>query len=187
MYSLTEAFDRISLQLQNIDYSLGVSAQKWTNLCKSKSGKIWEAFHDNIDKEARDAGPIFCEPLNGKLVEFPETFEDFEEMNDFQIANMKKASINELAITVNARSYAIVLEKPYISAFKEKYALLEIKSSKKLEPKDEVLNYISEKQGSYQTNEELCYIMTTTANENFTESVNSSVFNLCCNTYMQMD
>ena len=30
LYSLTDAFDRISLQLQNIDYSLGVSAQKWT-------------------------------------------------------------------------------------------------------------------------------------------------------------
>ena len=147
-------------------------------MCKGKTGKtkIVEVFQDNIDKEVRDAGPIFCEPLNGKLVDFPATLEEYEEMNAFQISNLRKASLNELAMTVNARSFAIVLEKPFVSEFKEKYAILDMQSSNVLEPMEEVLDYISEKQGSYQTKEELCYIMTTTLDENMTETANSSIF-----------
>ena len=176
MYSLTDSLSLISIQIQIIHFPLGVSAQKWTNLCKAKSGKIVEAFQDNIDKEVRAAGPIFCGSLNGKLIEFPETFEEYEEVNALQIANMKRLNLNEMSIPVNGRSYVKALTKPLISKFKEKYDILEIESSKQVKPNSDVLNFISEKQLSSQSKEELCYIMTTTIDENITKSVNNSIF-----------
>ena len=88
MFSSTKEFDRISLQLQTNDYQLSVTTQKWKNLCKSKveNTKILEAFQDNIDKEVKEAGAIFCEPLNGRLIEFPKTLDELQKVNAF---NMK--------------------------------------------------------------------------------------------------
>merc|ERR1711892_699434 len=87
LFSSTGLFDRISLQLQNIEYQLGVSARKWKDLCESDMGnkKILEVFQDNMDKELNRAGPIFCEPLNGKLIEFPHSLEKLQEINAFKM------------------------------------------------------------------------------------------------------
>ena len=92
MYSSTISFDRIKLQLQNVNFQLAVLGQKWDSLCKSKSGnkRIIEAFQDNMDKEARTAGSIFCEPLNGKLLGFPVTINEFKEIQNFQTTIIKK-------------------------------------------------------------------------------------------------
>ena len=104
LYSLfSSSYEIIKLE-QNENFELGVSKEKWKNLCKTSSGnkKIMEAFQDNMKKEVRDAGPIFCESLNGKLLKFPETFEKFKEVTAFQISTMRKKTLNKMAITVSA-------------------------------------------------------------------------------------
>ena len=183
MYSQTTEFDRITLELQNVNFQLGVSGQKWTNLCKGKMGtkKIIEAFQDNMGKEAKAAGPIFCEPLNGRMIEFPETTEKFEELRTFQVSTMRKKKLNEMSMTVNAKSFASVGVKPYISkSAGGTMKLLSIDNAKPLKPSEEVLKYISLNQQSYQSSEELCYIMTTKIHENSTPSVFT---NQMCNGY----
>ena len=126
-----------------------------------------------MDKEVNQAGPIFCKPLNGKLIDFPETLEQLQEINAFQISTMKKKNFHEMSITVNAKSYAAIGEKPYIDQFQDgSLKLLDIETSNMLKPTNEVLNFISEYQQAYQTREELCDIMTTNADENITKSIN---------------
>ena len=80
MYSLfTSPFEKINLN-QNVNYHLGVLKEKYRNLCKgvAVSEKIFEAFQDNMEKEAIAAGPIFCDSLNGKLIAFPKTLEELD-------------------------------------------------------------------------------------------------------------
>ena len=156
-------------------------------MCRSELGnkKILQAFQDNIDKEVNRAGPIFCEPLNGKLIDFPDTIEKFQEINAFKMSTMKIKNFNEMSITVNAKSFAAVGKKPYIERFQDlSLDLMDIKTSAAINASKDVLNFISGDQQAYQTEEELCYIMTTTADENFTETVNSSIFtNKMCNRF----
>ena len=68
-----------------------------------------EVFQDTIDKAARDAGPIFCEPLNGKMIGFPETIEEFDVVNSLLISSMKFYDLNEMAIVINAKSFATII------------------------------------------------------------------------------
>ena len=69
--------------------------QKWTSLCKgtTTNTQILETFQDNMDKEVKAAGPIFCEPLNGKLIGFPETMDEFKEILDFKTKFMSLKKI----------------------------------------------------------------------------------------------
>ena len=146
MYSSTASFDRLKLQLQNVNFQLAVLGQKWDSLCKSKTRnkKIIEAFQDNMDKEARAAGSIFCEPLNGKFIGFPVTINEFEEIRDFQTTIIKKKRLKEMSITVNAKSFASTGVKPYISQSVGGPAeLLDIENSKFIKPSKEVLHFIS--------------------------------------------
>ena len=78
LYSLFDStFEELNLQ-QNENFQIAVLKDKMKSMCKSSGGnkKIMEAFQDNMKKEAIDAGPIFCESLNGKLLEIPETLEE---------------------------------------------------------------------------------------------------------------
>ena len=126
MFAWTADFVKLSLQLDNKDYQLGVSVRKWKKLCKSKvsNNKIVEAFQDNMVKEARAAGPIFCEPLNGNLVVFPETLQDFEEINTFKTTMLRNRGLTEMSITVNALSFSKTMERPYIQRSKREFQLM---------------------------------------------------------------
>ena len=140
---------------------------------------------DNMDKPAKEAGPIFCESLNGKLLEFPKSIEQLQIINDFQILVMKKKSFNEMSITLNARSYATIREKPFIDYSNDiSSEFLEIKTSNMIHPSQEVPSFISDNLQLYQTREELCYIMTTTLDEKSTKSINASILtNIMCNRF----
>ena len=187
MYSLfTSDFEPLVLH-QNDNYEVKVTKQKRSNLCKSKgsNSRIMEAFQDQMDKEAKAANSIFCEPLNGHLVDFPKTMDEYKEIYDFQISTMKRKTLNEMSITLDARTFAVIAEKPDIIKFDgRKSNLSEIGLSSKINPVTEVMNFISKAQKSYQTKEELCFILTTTLYENSTESLNNSILtNQMCNTY----
>ena len=181
------SFDRIKLQLQNTNFQLAVMGQKWDGMCKSNTNnkRIIEAFQDNMEKKAKAAGSIFCEPLNGKFLEFPVTLNELSEIRDFQTGIIRKKSLKEMQITLNAKSFASTGVKPYISQSVGGPAeIADIGSFKLLHPSEEVLDFVLPEQVSYQSREELCYIMTTTINENFTDNMSSSFFTKeICNSY----
>ena len=183
LYSLfSSSYEIIKLE-QNENFELAVSKEKWNNLCKTSSGnkKIMEAFQDNMKKEVRDAGPIFCESLNGKLLKFPETFEKFKEVNAFQIVTIRKKTLNKMAITVSAQSFSTTIERPYIKKFDVGLLeLFDIEQARLLQPEKEVLNFISKAQKSYQTREDLCFILSTALEDNSTTNIFT---NQMCNVY----
>ena len=152
-------------------------------MCKSSAGnaKILEAFQDNMKKEAKDTGPIFCESLNGKLLEFPETFEEFEQVQSFKIATMKKKSLKNMAVTLNAKSISTIIERPYIRKFDVRLLkIFDLETAELLNPETEVSRLISTAQKSYQTTEDLCFILDTSLTDDGSASV---VTNQLCNTY----
>ena len=142
-------------------------------MCKNKlkNEKIIEAFQDNLDKKAKDSSSIFCESLNGKLINFPTTMDELEATNSFLHSLIKKKNKKDISITVNGMSYANVREDPYMRHFNgAETDILDIKTSRILKPTKEVLNFISVKREYYNTRVELCYIMTTHIKENTIES-----------------
>ena len=84
---------------------------------------------------------------------------------------MKKKKMYEMSFTVNAKSLTSTGIKPYIRTTSGAKELLDIISSKEINSSREVLGFISLNTETYQSKEELCYIMTTTSNENFTSSL----------------
>ena len=165
------------LQVPNDDFKLSFTVRRWNTLCKSKieSKNIFEAFQDKMDKEAKAAGKIFCEPLNGDLVEFPETFEELEYIIDFQIKMLSIINSPQISITLNAKSFTTVQDDTNLSQFNGRSTdLFDIKTSKLIKPTKEVLGYLTAKPKLYQTKEELCYILTTTVKDNTTEILSNS-------------
>ena len=77
---------------------------KQKNLCKASSNKIIEIFQDGIEKQALSAGPIFCEPLNAKIVKFPETIEGLNSLIKFQEIQMKIFGLEEMSINLGVKS-----------------------------------------------------------------------------------
>ena len=57
--------------------------------------KIIEAFQDNMRKQAEAAGSIFCDPLNGKYLEFPLTMSDFSVIQYYQMTMLRKKNLGE--------------------------------------------------------------------------------------------
>ena len=127
----------------------------------NKTDIILEAFQDNIDKEANNAGSIFCDTMNGKMISFPESMNQLSDIIDYKTKVMVQANLDEMAIAVNAKSYSVNPPKPEIG-FPEGYLdIYEIGTDRLIMAEDEVLESLSKVHNSYQSREELCYIMTT--------------------------
>ena len=56
----------------------------------NKTNVLLEAFQDNIDKEAKNAGSIFCDTLNGKMISFPESMNQLSEIINYKTKLMEK-------------------------------------------------------------------------------------------------
>ena len=63
-----------------------VQALSVNGLCMdlNKGRANFEAFQDNIDKAVKNAGSIFCDTLNGKIVGFPETETKLFNLKDYK-------------------------------------------------------------------------------------------------------
>ena len=75
-------FKDLKLQLGDKDLGIQISSIGASSLCRSteSTGKLFEAFNDNVNKQARNAGKIFCNSLNGNLAKFPTSYEDFQSL-----------------------------------------------------------------------------------------------------------
>ena len=77
-------------------------------MCRNVNKKYLklEAFQDNIDKEAKHAGSIFCDTLNGKMLGFPNTMTELSDIIDYKEELMALTSLDDLEITINSKSYS---------------------------------------------------------------------------------
>ena len=86
-----------------------VQALTVDGMCRDVNKKTdnLEVFQDNIDKAVSNAGPIFCDKLNGKIISFPETFTQLSAlnalnaMNDYKSKVLDQTGIDGMAVAVN--------------------------------------------------------------------------------------
>ena len=132
------------------------------SVCKSSANvtKIYEAFMDNVDKEARNAGKIFCESLNGHLARFPETYENFISLLDYKTQLMETKNMQSLKTPVSAKSYSILPVKPNVGIPEKGFLdIFDVKTEAEIKPDEKVQKLIIKEDTSYQSKEELCYLM----------------------------
>ena len=87
---------------------LEIQALDPEGMCKgaNERSEIIEAFQDNVDKEARQAGQNYCDTLNGKIIGFPGSVTQLSDLVEFKNKFMATAEMNIMAISVNGKSYA---------------------------------------------------------------------------------
>ena len=130
------------------------------SMCKKEIKVIYEAFADEKVFQAKSAGPIFCSTMNGKLANFPESYSDFMELLDYKKSFMLKKKISYMGAVVRAKSVSVSPNKPKIGYPPGGYFdIYELDTGRKLEPDDKVKKSISKDHHSYQSEEDLCYIM----------------------------
>ena len=128
--------------------------------CKKKNGTIYEAFYDGKSFQAKHAGPIFCSTMNGYQISFPETYDDFKTILDYQANFLDHKNMGYMETVMNAFSYAAVPEKPDIGYPPGGYFdIYEMGTKKLLNVEEKVKKSISKDHHSYQSKEELCYLM----------------------------
>ena len=155
-------FQDLKLQLSDKSLGIRIGSVDPTSLCESTKtiGKVFEAFNDNVKKEARDAGKIFCESLNGNLARFPESYDDFKSLLDYKTQIMRKLDIKSLTTPVSAKSYSIKPEVPNIGYPSGGYLdIYDLITENPINPDEKVQKSISKDHYSYQSREELCYLM----------------------------
>ena len=176
MFSLQLHYTQVSFNLESHTFVLETQALDPEGMCKgaNERSEIIEAFQDNVDKEARQAGPIYCDTLNGKIIGFPGSVTQLSDLVEFKNKFMARAEMNIMAISVNGKSYAKNFMWPRLEFTKENLDIYEIESEKIIETDREVLERFSKVKRSYQSREELCYIMTTKNEEGMENKPQSS-------------
>ena len=148
-----------------------------TGMCKdvNKTKINLEAFQDNIDKAVKNAGPIFCDSLNGKIIGFPETFTELTHVKDYKTKVLDQTGIAGMAVAVNAKSYSVNFPKPEMGYPKESLDIYELGTERIIIPEEKVMESMSKVRNSYQSREEVCYIMTTSTLENNEKTTKTSL------------
>ena len=157
-------------------------------MCKAvnESKLNLELFQDNKDKEAKNAGSIFCDTLNGRMISFPETMDQLSVLIDYKTKVMDKTSLDSMAVAISAKSYSVNPPKPEMTYPDGYLDIYEIGSERQIVPEEQVLDTISKNKNSFQSREELCYILTTTATNNGKEGMEehkSSFTTQMCNRF----
>ena len=103
-------------------------------------------------------GPVFCSSLNGKLVRFPETFEDFERIADYAQSYRAKKKSDAIQFAMPAYTYTVVRERPYLGYPPNGYFtdFFDLETNKKLNIEESVLKSIKKDSISYQSEDKLC-------------------------------
>ena len=162
LFSLKRDFKDTKLQLGDKNLKIKVKSFLPSSLCRSREvmSKVLEAFNDKINKQARNAGKIFCESLNGILAKFPNSYEDFKSLLDYKTRLMTSLNISSMSAPVNAKSYSIKPEIPNIGYPEGGYLdIFDLTTGSAIIPDAKVKKSISKDHFSYQSREELCYLM----------------------------
>ena len=134
-------------------------------LCLSADTKYVkiEAFRDNIGHEAKTAGSIFCNTLNGNQIGFPESESQLSDLVEYKTKLMDQTDLDVMAMTVNGKSYPTNLPWPKIDFNARNADIYEIESERKINSYAmQIFSNLRHRKSwnSYQSNVELCYTMT---------------------------
>ena len=149
----------------------------------NKKADNLEVFQDNIDKAVSNAGSIFCDTLNGKIIGFPETVTQLSVLKDYKSKVLDQTGIDGMAVAVNAKSYSVNFPKPEMGYPKGFLDIYELGSERMIKPEEKVLETMSKVRNSYQSKEELCYIMTTSTIKPTEKETKTSFTTQMCNRF----
>ena len=170
MFSLHLNHDQVKFNIKTTEVLFAAHAWSLDGICTevNKNEVVLEAFQDNTIIEARQAGHIFCDTLNGKMISFPESMTELSELKDYALDLHALANLSTLAIPLNAKSYSAIAQRPEMGSSKDYMDIFEIGSDMQVKPESKVLDSLHKGQNSYQSKQELCRIMTskTTQSEN---------------------
>ena len=154
-------YDYERLQLSDSDvFTLSTVAMSKTVTCKRNEGTFYEGFEDEKFLKVKDAGPIMCSSINGKLVSFPETYQEFKALMEYSESLLYHKNIAAINVYLGAISYSEVPDLPKIGYPPNGYSdIYELGTERKLNPDERVKKSIFKSQHSYQTEEDLCYFM----------------------------
>ena len=159
MYLQYNHYDKVKMNLETPNIEL--SAKTVDGMCKNtkQNGLILESFQDNLDLEAKFAGQTFCETLNGKMIGLPEYIAEFSELKSWTQQMLGHTNSNTADVPLNAKSYSANLQRPEMGSHQGYLDIYEIGTERLITPDTMVMNILSKVRSSFQSREELCYIM----------------------------
>ena len=162
MFSLQLDYTKVLFNLATATFVIETQALNPENMCvdQNKITIQMEAFQDDVLKQAREADSIYCETLNGKMVGFPESEAELKGLSKFKHDMMIRSGLDSMAITVNGKSYSKSLVWPKLEYSEDNIEVYEIESEKLINSQLTDLDVFSKIRNSYQSREELCYILT---------------------------
>ena len=129
-------------------------------ICQRKVGTIFETFKDHYDTDAimDQHGPVFCLPLNGKLVSFPETEDDFEKLVDYSQDYLEVKNMTNMNVAINAHMYSVAPTLPNMGYPEGGYHkdIYELDTDRLLNVEDKVKKEFSKELATYQAKKKLC-------------------------------
>ena len=152
-------YKKIKFDLSNPNFIMKIRTLPMEGRC-SKT-EVVEAFQDNLAKEAQKAGSIFCDTLNGEMISFPESIGQLVDLTNYLTKVMAKTNLDTIDVGVNAKSYSANLPKPSMGFSEGSLDIYDMSSDQQWNPTPEILDFLSLIWSTYQSREELCYIMTT--------------------------
>ena len=162
IFSLTTNFSKATIQYNDKNMLIKVVSVKEDSVCANSGemGKVYEAFNDNVKKEVNNAGKIFCETLNGKLARFPEKNDQFKQLYDYMEQLIESKGINSATTPLVAKSFSLLPLKPDIGIPEEGYLdIFDTATDDLIKPDKTILDLIRRESTSYQSKEELCYLI----------------------------
>ena len=118
------------------------------------------------------------------MISFPESMNDLSELKDYALDLHALANLSTLAIPLNAKSYSAIAQRPDMGSSKDYMDIFEIGSDMQVKPESKVLDSMHKGRNSYQSKQELCYIMTSTTTQSEDEETSkqkSSIRAELCN------
>ena len=161
MFFLHLNHDQVKFNFKTTEVLFAAYAWSLDGICTNvnKNEVALEAFQDNTNMEAAQAGHVFCDTLNGKIISFPESMTELSELKDYALELHTLANISTLAIPLNAKSYSAIAQRREMGSSKEFMDIFEIGSDIQVKPGSKVLDSMHKGRNSYQSKQELCYIM----------------------------
>ena len=165
MFSLYYHYENVQFNFGTSNLVFTTNAAPLDEICvndmEMQNDVILEAFQDNTAMQADQAGNIFCDTLNGEMIGFPENVAQLAALQTYASELLTLADIDSLSIPLNAVSFSVVSQRPEMRSPKEYLDIYQRGSNVKITPETNVLDSLHKGRNSYQSRQELCYIMTT--------------------------
>ena len=145
------------------DVTVFLSGVNKRKICSRVSGTIYETFKDHVRDDAviHQFGPTFCDTLNGKLADFPKTYEGFEKLLAGAQHYLAIKDIWNMNIAIRGYVNTIVPTRPYVGyppngSYTE---VFDLSTEKKIDAEESVMERLGVEHATYQAEDKLCLVM----------------------------